>query len=391
MSVWKQIALSLVILVVAAVAWVKFFPGAPEILAKWGIDLPAVAAAKTEQGDAGAHGGPGGGQPNVITRTVASATVNDRLSAIGSGRANNSVSVTSFASGRLVEIVAKSGIEIRQGEVIAKLDSDAEQIAFDRARLAVEDAAAKLERVRALRNSNTVTAVQVKDAELVKENADLELRDAELKLSRRTITAPITGIVGIIPVTVGNYVTTDTEIATIDDRSRILVDFWVPEKFASMIEVGAGLTATSVSRPNEVFEGIVSAIDSRVDEKSRTIHVQARITNPGDTLRAGMAFQVSMRFPGDTFPTVDPLSIQWGTDGSYVWAVENGKAKRVMVKIIQRNTDDVLVAGALRVGDTVVTEGIQSVREGSDIMVAERAPATGPTIDPQPNAPAQGS
>jgi RND family efflux transporter MFP subunit len=391
MSVWKQIVLSLVILLAAAAAWVKFFPGAPEILAGWGVDLPAVAATKTAS-DAEA-GRPHTVQPNVLTERVASATVNDRLSAIGTGRANNSVAVIPFASGRLTEIVARSGSSIDAGAVIAKLDSEAEEIALDRARLTLADADAKLERVRALRTSNTVTAVQVKDAELVRQNAVLALRDAELTLTRRTIVAPISGIVGIIPVTVGNYVDTDTVVATIDDRSRILVDFWVPEKFAAMIAVDAPLTAASIARPNEIFQGVVSAVDTRVDEKSRTIHVQARITNPGDTLRAGMAFQVEMRFPGDTFPTVDPLAIQWGTDGSFVWTIREGKAKRTPVKIIQRNTDTVLVDGALTVGDTVVTEGIQTVREGADIMVAERGAAQpGPDAGTQPaEAPAQGS
>src|SRR6185312_7072014 len=161
-----------------------------------------------------------------------------RLSAIGTGRANNSVSVIPYSAGRLTEVPVKSGSRIEAGGTIAILDSEAEQIAFERARLAVADAQAKLERVEALRRTNTVTTVQVKDAELARENARLELRDAELKLSRRTIVAPVSGIVGIPPVTVGNYVTTTTVVATIEDRSKILVDFWAPEKFASMVKVG---------------------------------------------------------------------------------------------------------------------------------------------------------
>jgi RND family efflux transporter MFP subunit len=225
----------------------------------------------------------------------------------------------------------------------------------------------------------------VKDAELAKENAALELRDAELKLSRRTIVAPISGIVGILPVTVGNYVTTDTVVATIEDRSKILVDFWAPEKFASMIDVGDPLTATSIAHPENIYRGEVSAVDNRIDEKSRTLHVRGRITNPADTLRAGMAFRIDMRFPGDVYPSVNPLAIQWGTDGAYVWAVRDGKARQTPVTIIQRNTDSVLVDGPLAAGDTVVTEGIQTVREGADIMIADQAET------PKDGDPAQGT
>ena len=80
---------------------------------------------------------------------------------------------------------------------------------------------------------------------------------------------------------------------------------------------------------------------------SRTLRVQASIHNADDTLRAGMSFQVAMKFPGDTYPAVNPLAIQWGTDGAFVWAIKDGKAKRTPVRIIQRNTETVLVEGDL--------------------------------------------
>ena len=106
MSIWKQLALCVVVLVVAAAAWVKFFPGAPEILASLGHRL---GACRHRQGrnDRRTDKGTGGGQrdrnaapPTIIAATVSNATINDRLSAIGTGRANNSVVVTPYSSGR---------------------------------------------------------------------------------------------------------------------------------------------------------------------------------------------------------------------------------------------------------------------------------------------------
>ncbi|HRE03947.1 MAG TPA: efflux RND transporter periplasmic adaptor subunit, partial [Ilumatobacteraceae bacterium] len=117
------------------------------------------------------------------------------------------------------------------------------------------------------------------------------------------------------------------------------------------------------------FDGTVSAVDNRIDDQSRTLWVQARIANPNDTLRAGMSFEVTMKFAGDTYPAVDPLAIQWGNDGAYVWVVADGKAKRTPVKIVQRNTDSVLVQAALTPSEQVVTEGVQTVREGAAVRV----------------------
>ena len=275
--------------------------------------------------------------------------------------------------------------------MIARMDSEAEEIAADRAKIALLDAETRLKRVESLRSSNTASTVQVEEAELAVGNARLALRDAELNLQRRSIVAPISGVVGILPVAAGNYVTAaQTEIATIDDRSSIVIDFWVPERYSSMIEVGAPVTTTSIARPNEVFNGSVSAIDNQIDEASRTLHVQARLDNPGEALRAGMSFQVSMGFPGDTYPAVDPLAVQWGADGAFVWTVADGRSKRVPIRIIQRNTDNVLVDADLGDGVMVVTEGIHNAREGAEVRVAARD-ATAPAPAPLPAATASGS
>ena len=164
--------------------------------------------------------------------------------------------------------------------------------------------------------------------------------------------------------------TSQSTIATVDDRSSILVDFWVPERFAAAVKIGAAIEATPLANPNTTFKGAVSAIDNRIDDKSRTLWVQATIANPADSLRAGMSFEIIMQFPGDFYPAVSPLAIQWGTDGSFIWIVEAGKAKRVPVRIIQRNTENVLVDAPISNGTIVVTEGVQNVRDGSDVDIA---------------------
>lgn len=378
MSFWKQLALSLVVIVVAAGLWLSFFPGAPETLDRWGLGWAAAAlpnrtvetpATPSRQG-AGTPGG-GFGQPGlVVAADIGTATINDRLVAIGTGKALNSVAVTPFASGRLTEILATSGEQVEAGEVIARLDSETEEIAVDRARIALADAEARLERVKALRSSNTATAVQLTEAELSVSNAQLAVRDAELTLSRRSIVSPIDGIIGILPVSIGNAVTTQTEIATIDDRSQLVVDFWVAERFAGMISIGQPVTAVSVARPDETHHGSVSAVDNRIDPQSRTLHIQARIANDDERLRAGMAFEVTMQFPGDSYPAVDPLAIQWGTDGAYIWALDrDGMARRIGVRIIQRNTDSVLITGDFGDATRVVTEGVHAVRDGAPVRV----------------------
>src|SRR5919108_1379241 len=121
MSVWKQLALSLVVLVMAAAAWIKFFPGSDEILASWGIEWAAASTPKTEATATRRDGdNRGGGQPpSVVAEAVGTATINDRLQAIGTGRANATVTVTPYTSGRLTEFIVSSGVRVQAGQVIA--------------------------------------------------------------------------------------------------------------------------------------------------------------------------------------------------------------------------------------------------------------------------------
>ena len=372
MAAWKQLVLALAILIAAGLLWLIFFPNARDVLARIGVDTTRTAIVGREP--TGKVDGNNGLNriSEVIAAPVSSGTINDRLSAIGTGQANASVVLNSFVAGRIVEIAVQAGSKVDVGTVLARLDSDSEEIALERANLAVEDATTKLERVRALRNTNTATAVQYADAEVVLSNAKLEQRDADLALSRRAIRSPIAGIVGILPIEIGDYATTQTSIATVDDRSSIKVDFWVPERFASEITVGQPVTASPVARPGDVLDGKITAVDNRLDEASRTMRVQATIPNRDDRLRAGMSFQVTMKFAGDTYPAVEPLAIQWGSDGAFVWLVRDGKGERVPVRIVQRNTESVLVQGDLAEGDMVVTEGVHLVRQGAALRIAGR-------------------
>lgn len=373
MSWWKQAIACVVILIAAAAMWYSFFPGAKQTAAEWGFGTAVTETAGPRNGP-GPMGGLGGAGPGlVILEPVETATINDRLSAIGTGNALHTVAVRAYSSGRLTDILVDAGGEVQAGDVIARMDADSERIAVDRAELALEDSQAKLERANALLSSNTITAVQVRDAELALRNAELQLREAKLALARREIPAPISGTVGILAVSAGDYITTTSDIATIDDRSEILIDFWVPEQYVRQIKVGASMNAQSIGQPDENYHGIVSAIDNQVDNVSRTLRIQARISNPSDTLRSGMAFRIDMQFDGDQYPAVNPLAVQWSNEGAFVWIVRSNLVTRLPVQVMQRNADNVLVSGGFMPDDQVVVEGVQALRDGQSLPVADNA------------------
>jgi RND family efflux transporter MFP subunit len=367
-------------------AWLYWAPGAPETLAGVGITLPfgPETGVVTATGPAGGNGRPGGGgggrTTNVITTAVNVVRINDTLTAIGEGTPVHSVTVTAVAAGELADVAVRAGQEVARGATIARFDSAAEQIEYDVAELAVSDARSTLTRTESLAGGNLVPTTTLTAAQLAADNAELALRDAAVALSRRTVTSPIAGTVGLIRVTPGNYLPAQTTITTIDDTSSILIDFWVPERYAAQIRLGMPLTVAAVALPGQTFSGDITAIDSRIDPASRTLQIQAEIPNPDRVLRAGMSFTVTMNFLGEDYPAVNPLAILWSAEGSYVWKYDNGVATRVMAEIVQRNSDGVLVRADLNPGDAVITEGILQLSEGARVNLLEGPDGSGADI-----------
>jgi RND family efflux transporter MFP subunit len=383
MAWWKQIVLVLVLVAGALVAWALFVPGAAPVLARLG--LPAAPAADVAAPAApGRSGGPGRSDAPtlVVAAEVLEAATGDRLLAIGDGRALRSVAVTPLSAGRVVDVAVTSGQRVASGDLIALLDDEAEAIGVARGELAVEDAEATLSRLDRLRGTGATTEVQLREARLALERARLELRDATLALERRRVVAPFDGVIGIIAVEPGQQVTTASEIATLDDRMRILVDFRVPERWVGALKIGDRLEATPLSRPALALEAEVHALDNRIDQASRTLRVQAIIDNDGDLLRAGMAFRIATAFAGEVHPAVDPLAIQWSSDGAFVWVVRDERAVRVTVRIVQRGSERVLISGALAPGERVVVEGVQRLREGMAVAVEDDRPGAGDAAGP---------
>lgn len=379
MRVWKQVGVSVAVVGAGLCLWGFYSPEARNVLAAIGLGKMPAGAIEVAASGAGSPSTPagqnaGGARRNsnatlVVMAPVKKGTVNDRLNAIGNGEAIQSVVVMPQVSGTVSEIRTSSGARVVKGQVLARLDDEEQVIERDKAQVTLRSA---VEKSSSYKNLKSVSRLDVLDAEIAEEAAKLALSTAELNLKRRDIVAPIEGVAGIVAANIGDNVTTQSTIVSIDDRSEILVNFWAPERFVTAIKVGMPVEATSISRPGETFKGEIEAVDNRVDEASRTIRIRAKFGNEKDELRAGMSFGVTMRFVGETYASVDPLAVQWDAEGSYVWRVADNKSHKVRVQIVQRNPDAVLVKAELAEGEPVVIEGLQRVREGGVVRVGNQ-------------------
>ncbi|PLS22971.1 efflux RND transporter periplasmic adaptor subunit [Neptunicoccus cionae] len=370
MNVLRQIILCAVALAAAVYIWATYVPSSAPYLAKLGIEV-AQPEDNTAQ-----RGRFQGGPAQVVTAQVSEQSLADRINAIGDGKALHSIAVRAKAVGLITELPILAGGYIEKGQVIARLEDEAETIAVEQARVRLEDAQAAAERIARLETTGAVTEVRLRETQLSLRNAELALRQAEYNLEQRKIEAPVSGYTGIIDIAVGDRVNAQDVLVTITDRSQILIDFRVPERVIGKIETGQPFTATPLGLRDVEMTGVISAVDTVVERTSRTMRVQGRLDNEADRLRAGMAFSVSLTFPGETLLSIAPLALQWSSSGPFVWVLRDGTVHRAELEIRQRNSDSILVESkVLKPGDEIVTEGVQTLREGAEVVLSEKAAA----------------
>jgi hypothetical protein len=100
---------------------------------------------------------------------------------------------------------------------------------------------------------------------------------------------------------------------------------------------GDPVEATAISTPGEVIEGRIVAVDNRVDEAAAPCACRPPSAMPKTGCGPEWRSQINLVFTGADYPAVDPLAIQWGAEGAFVWVVRAGKAERVPIRILQRN------------------------------------------------------
>lgn len=376
MSILRQILLGMAVLAVTIYIWIQHVPQAMPFLDRIGVlSVIGIDVGRSQTAEDPGPSQRDRGPVQVIVAQVQAQPRTDDVTAIGDGRARHSVTVRSETLGRITRIGPSAGDSVSAGEVLVQLEDEAETIALEQAQITLDDALAEAARVKQLEQTGAVTEVRVREVELALRTAELDLRQAQFDLDQRRIRAPIAGQVGIIDVEVGDQIDAQQALMSITDRSDILIDFRVPERVIGETTVGMAIAVMPLGLRDLVLTGEISAIDTVVDRASRTLRVQARVDNSADLLRVGMAFQVTLRLPGETMLSVDPLAVQWSSAGAFVWAIRLGKAERVPVTIRQRNSDQVLVDGALDPGESIVTHGVQSLRPGSEVAVRDESAA----------------
>jgi membrane fusion protein (multidrug efflux system) len=367
-------------------------------------NLPVIGAyvsqpAEQQAAQGGRGRGGAAGPATVEVDMVRTGRIVEMRESVGTVRAYESITVTAKVAGVVGEIGFTEGQKVKAGDMLVQFDAaerraEIEQTIAEasRAEALKNEVAIKLERAQALSRTGAGTGAQVDDLTAQMKSlegsiasARAQRKAAEARLEDLIIRAPFAGRVGTRSVSLGAYVAPGTRITSLDDLSRIRLDFAVPENLLGRLKPGQTVNATSAAYKGRTFKGTVATIDTRVDQTTRTARLTAEFDNPDEALKPGMflsvALEVSTR--DDAVVVPEEAVVSEGLR-HVVYPVKDSKVERRVITIGQRQGGKVEVVDGLKAGETIVVLGVQRVRPGAEVVA--RPLGSGPPAAPVPAA-----
>lgn len=316
----------------------------------------------------------------VEAAAARSDTVIDAIVATGQVEAMQSIDLRPEVEGRLVQILVREGSPVRRGTALFKID-DAELKAQAAQVEAERDLARQsLNRTRELLSQKASSQAELERAEATMRSNEAQLELLKVRLDRTLVRSPFAGVMGQRYVSLGDYVTSDTRLASLQTVSPQRAAFQVPERYAEQLKDGQRVTFRVAALPGREFIGIVDFVDPVVQLPGRTITVKARVPNPRGELQAGMFIEARLATAVRPNAVVIPEDAVLPLQGSnFVWVVTDGKATRRQIELGVRTPGFVEVTSGVGSAEQVVVGGQERLAEGAPVraQLVDRRPARG--------------
>lgn len=326
----------------------------------------------------------------VLAATVKTVDVPFEISEVGNIIANQTVAVKSRIDSQIISINFKDGDKVEAGQVLIKLDDLAlkSQLAQLEANVARDQAQLdnyKKQYERTLKvfqtgfetKQNLDNAQGLYEAQVATVDADkAAVENMAAQFNYTIITAPIAGRTGTISLTLGNEVKANdvTPLVTINQLDPIKAKFSISQKYFDQVQkaMKEGKVEVKVSKPEsqETIVGSLEYIENSIDQNNN-FAAYAVFANKEEKLWPGMYVNLITVLGTEKNAITTPVTaIQNGPDNSqFVYVIEAGKAKKRTVKVSRVVNDIAVISSGVHSGEEVITDGILSLREGSDVKV----------------------
>lgn len=308
--------------------------------------------------------------PGVIVAPVRLVEFADRIEALGTLLANESVDLTATVTETISVIHFNDGDRVTKGQLLVEMTSREQHAQMEEARATADESYRQYQRIKPLAEEGTAAQSLLDERRREWETARARLAAIESRLADRLIKAPFEGVVGLRDLSVGALVEPGDLITTLDDDRIMKLEFPVPATHLEILKPGLEVMATSRAFAGRNFTGTVASVDSRIDPVTRSIRVRALLPNPEYLLKPGMLMYVELLKSPRQALVIPEESLQPLGEQQFVFVVAAGNmVEKRAVRIGGRRPGLVEVVEGLSAGEQVVTHGHMQVRPGAAVTI----------------------
>jgi len=335
-----------------------------------GLTISCKEKPKTATGSGSRNSGPVAVEVMVIKPD----TLINLIHSTGTLLPNEKVELRNEVSGRITGIYFTEGSEVKQGTLLLKINDQDLQAQISKNSVQNKMASDDEFRKRQLLEIKAISQEEYEIAANQLESVKAERLLLDAQLAKTQIYAPLSGKIGLRNVSPGSYITANTLIATLLQIDPIKIEFSVPEKYTQLIKSGMMINF-GMDYTQEAFTGKIYAVESGVDESTRTVRVRAICSNPGRKLVPGTFARVSIEL--EVIPDAIKIpseAVVGDIAGNKVFVVKGGKAKATPVFAGIRTEKDVQIIQGLQPGDSLILTGLLQVSDGSPVALRGKGP-----------------
>lgn len=303
------------------------------------------------------------------------------LYSVGSLSSINGVDISAETAGQVKAIYFDSGKHVKQGEPLIQLDDSTEQAQLKDISAQLQLAQVNDKRIKQLFTQGAASLSAVDDSTSKVKQLLANYENAKSLIAKKLIRAPFSGKIGIKQVNIGQFIAAGFACASLQTSNALYAQITLPQQDTNKININQEVIVTVDAFPNLNFKGKINAIDSKVDESTRTIHAQATIDNSENKLLPGMFISVKVALPVIPNSIVLPQTAITYTlygDSAFVVSLLNQKTdkgeelatvKRVFVRTGEKRDNFVVILEGIKEGDMVVSSGQLKLNDGTKIAI----------------------
>ena len=318
--------------------------------------------------------------PVTISATSATATTwQSYLTSVGTLTAINGVDISTEAPGIVKEIHFNSGQFVNKGDLLILLDTSVESAELKNNLARLKLAELNYKRNETLQKKSVVSQSSFDTIAAELQEAQASVESTQAKIKQKTITAPFSGKIGIREINLGQYVGVGNTIATLQSLDPLYVRFSLPEQNLEHLYLQQPVDVSINLSGGKSIKGTVTAINSKVDQMTRNILVQATIPNKNLQLYPGMFASVKIWLQQqNNVVTLPQTCISYSLHGDSVFIIKaEGKKKkkqilhanRQYVEVGERRDNEVAILKGIKAGDQVVTSGQLKLQNGTHVII----------------------